>query len=71
LNDSQSAISNQTPEVRGQRGRWPKASSLIGKETNEHRTSNVQHRTSNNVLCLLETSLSDLSGRSRRRPVGP
>jgi len=29
------------------------AASLIAKETNEHRTSNVQHRTSNNEFCLL------------------
>jgi hypothetical protein len=28
-----------------------KTASLIGKETDERRTSNVQHRTSNNVFC--------------------
>jgi len=42
------------------------AASLIAKETNEHRTSNVQHRTSNNEFCLLLKRLSDVSGRSRR-----
>ena len=30
----------------------PKTDSLIERETNEHRTSNIQHRTSNNVFCL-------------------
>jgi hypothetical protein len=34
-----------------QRRRWPRASNQIEKETNEHRTLNVQHRTSNNVFC--------------------
>jgi hypothetical protein len=32
-----------------ERRRWPRASSLIKKETNEHRTSNVQHRIRNSV----------------------
>jgi hypothetical protein len=31
---------------------WPRASSQIEKETNEHRTLNIQHRTSNNVSRL-------------------
>jgi hypothetical protein len=27
------------------------AASLIGRETNEHRTSNIEHSTSNNEFC--------------------
>jgi hypothetical protein len=45
--------------VRCQRRRWPRASNQIEKETNEHRTLNVQHRTSNNVFCLFYKRLSE------------
>jgi len=34
-----------------QRRLWPRASSLIGKETNERRTSNIERSTSNTVFC--------------------
>jgi hypothetical protein len=34
-------------KVSSKRRLWPQASSLIGKETDERRTSNIQHRTSN------------------------
>jgi hypothetical protein len=37
----------------------PRASSLVGKETDERRTSNVQHRTSNNVFCPFKKRFSE------------
>ena len=44
-------------EVSYERRLWPRASSQIEKETNEHWTSNVQHRTSNKwILSILKKS---------------
>ena len=46
---------NWTLVLRCQPSRWPKkAASLILKETNEHRTSNIERPTSNNVFYLLK-----------------
>ena len=44
--------------VSHERRRWPRASSLIGKETDERRTSKVEGPTSNNVFCQFKKILS-------------
>jgi hypothetical protein len=56
----------QVSGVRCQRRRWKKTAGLIKKETNEHRTSNVQHliMTERSDTTNLQSSIfnSDLSG---------
>jgi hypothetical protein len=43
--------------VSGVSPRRQKAAGLIEKETNEHRTSNTERPTSNNVFCLIYKKL--------------
>jgi len=52
-------IYQQCSGVRCQPGRWPeKTARLIGKETDERRTSNVQHRTSNKCILSVLKKIS-------------
>jgi hypothetical protein len=50
------------PEVSYERRLWPRASSQIEKETNEHRTSN-------NVFCLFYTRLSEATSTIRHSTI--
>ena len=45
-------------EVSYKRRLWPRASSLIGIETDERRTSNVEHRTSNKCILSVLKKIS-------------
>jgi hypothetical protein len=46
-------------DVSYKRRRWPRASSLIVEETNEHRTLNVQRPTSNTEFCQFKKILNN------------
>jgi hypothetical protein len=66
-NDGALTIKNRGDVTRGnayERRRWPQASSLDEKETDERPTSNIERPTSNKVFCQLKKDSVCLLSRS-------